>query len=134
MPGLDEEAIRGLLRTAQKHGLRQVRLKIGSSDFSAVLPRSAPKKRSPDAVAAVTVPTGPEEVDVTAPVVGYFDWRKEPVAVGQKVEKGQVIAEIVALGLANDVVSPVEGEVVEVFAEKGQAVEFGKPLLKVRPS
>lgn len=70
---------------------------------------------------------------LTAPVVGYLREVATPLAVGRKVDAGETVAEIVALGLANDVVSPASGEVVELLVEPGSPVEYGQVLAKVKP-
>jgi biotin carboxyl carrier protein len=70
---------------------------------------------------------------VTAPAVGYFRESATPLEAGAVVEAGQVVAEVVGLGLANDVTTPVDGEVVEVLVAAGDAVEFGQVLARVKP-
>ena len=64
--------------------------------------------------------------------MGYFHVGKSRIQVGDKIELGQVVGEIHALGIANDVTAAVAGEVVEIVASEGDAVEFGQALLKVK--
>jgi biotin carboxyl carrier protein len=44
------------------------------------------------------------------------------------VRSGDRIAVVDLLGIAQDVVAPADGVVVEVYAETGEAVEYGEEL------
>ena len=48
------------------------------------------------------------------------------------MDKGEIVASIAALGLNNDVESPVSGEIIEVLVKPDQAVEFGQALALVK--
>jgi acetyl-CoA carboxylase biotin carboxyl carrier protein len=129
MPGLDAEAIRHALRTARDHGFRRVSLKAGAGAFRATLDEPAEEEpRAPDYAAGNQVPL----VDISSPLVGYFRDLPEPVVAGTRIKVGQVVGQIVALGLANDVVAKASGEVVEVLVHTGEPVEYGQPLARVR--
>ena len=52
--------------------------------------------------------------------------------MGRTVKKGEVVAIVAALGIANEIESKVSGDVVEVLVDTNQAVEFGQLLAKVR--
>ena len=56
------------------------------------------------------------------------------VEVGDRVEAGDVLCVIEAMKLMNDIKAEFAGEVVEVLAENGQAVEYGQPLFTVLPA
>lgn len=51
--------------------------------------------------------------------------------VGERVEKGQIVAIIEAMKLMNEIESDFAGTVTEVFVENGQSVEYGQPLFAV---
>ena len=53
------------------------------------------------------------------------------VKVGERVEKGQIVAIIEAMKLMNEIESDFAGTVTEVFVENGQSVEYGQPLFAV---
>ena len=77
-----------------------------------------------------------KEKIVTAPLVGTFYAApaedEEPfVKVGERVEKGQIVAIIEAMKLMNEIESDFEGIVTEIFVENGQSVEYGQPLFAV---
>lgn len=81
----------------------------------------------------------PVPTPVDAPVVGTFYRASTPdaapfVEVGDRVEPGDVLCVIEAMKLMNDIQSEFAGEVVEVLAENGQAVEYGQPLFTILPA
>ncbi len=74
---------------------------------------------------------------VTSPLVGTFYAApaedSEPyVKVGDRVEKGQVLAIVEAMKLMNEIESEFSGEVVKILAENGKSVEYGQPLFVIR--
>jgi acetyl-CoA carboxylase biotin carboxyl carrier protein len=75
---------------------------------------------------------------VKSPIVGTFYSSPSPgaeafVSVGDSVESGQVLCIIEAMKLMNEIESDVAGEVVRVFVENGQPVEYGEPLFGIHP-
>ena len=83
-----------------------------------------------------------EDIDlaiVKSPIVGTFYRQSEPGAkpfaeVGQVVKKGQVLCIIEAMKLMNEINAECDGEVVKVYVENGQAVQYGERLFAIRPS
>ena len=83
-----------------------------------------------------------EDVDlaiVKSPIVGTFFRAAEPGAkpfadLGQMVRKGQVLCIIEAMKLMNEINAECDGEVVRVYVENGQAVQYGERLFAVKPS
>jgi acetyl-CoA carboxylase biotin carboxyl carrier protein len=74
---------------------------------------------------------------VEAPMVGTFYRQPEPGAdpfagKGQQVKKGQILCIIEAMKLMNEIESELSGEVVEVFVEDGQSVQYGDRLFAIR--
>ncbi len=75
---------------------------------------------------------------VKSPIVGTFYGSASPgadpfVTVGATVESGQVLCIIEAMKLMNEIESDVAGEVVRIFVENGQPVEYGEPLFGIHP-
>jgi acetyl-CoA carboxylase biotin carboxyl carrier protein len=56
------------------------------------------------------------------------------VKVGAYIETGQTLCIVEAMKLMNEIESDVSGEVIRIFAENGQPVEYGQPLFGIRPS
>ena len=81
---------------------------------------------------------GPEELHVIkSPIVGTFYSAASPgadpfVTVGGQVTSGQVLCIIEAMKLMNEIESDVSGEIVKIFAENGQPVEYGEALFGIR--
>jgi acetyl-CoA carboxylase biotin carboxyl carrier protein len=76
---------------------------------------------------------------VKSPIVGTFYGSPSPgsepfVKVGTYVESGQTLCIVEAMKLMNEIESETTGEVLRIFAENGQPVEYGQPLFGIRPS
>jgi acetyl-CoA carboxylase biotin carboxyl carrier protein len=80
---------------------------------------------------------GTELAIVKSPIVGTFYRAAEPgakplVSVGDAVGKGQVLCIIEAMKLMNEIDSEYDGEIVNVYVENGQAVQYGERLFAIR--
>jgi acetyl-CoA carboxylase biotin carboxyl carrier protein len=80
---------------------------------------------------------GTELAIVKSPIVGTFYRASEPgakpfVSVGESVNKGQVLCIIEAMKLMNEIDSEYDGEIVNVYVENGQAVQYGERLFAIR--
>jgi acetyl-CoA carboxylase biotin carboxyl carrier protein len=76
---------------------------------------------------------------VKSPIVGTFYGSRSPgaepfVKVGAFVETGQTLCIVEAMKLMNEIESDESGEIMRIFAENGQPVEYGQPLFGIRPS
>jgi len=98
------------------------------------------------AAAPAAVPLAEEEPDagyddcfiVTSPMVGTFyraaDPEAEPfVDIGSQVEEGHTVCIVEAMKLLNEIVAETGGEIVAVFVENSEPVEFGQRLFAIRP-
>ena len=135
MRELDAETIRHALETARENGFRVVKLQADETKFRAVLGKPARKAAAANLQALIEIaePTEADGIELlTAGLVGYFRETAEPFQVGRTIERGEVVASISALGLANDVASNVSGEILEVLVETGQPVAYGQVLAKVK--
>jgi acetyl-CoA carboxylase biotin carboxyl carrier protein len=84
----------------------------------------------------------PEEAEtglhiITSPIVGTFYRAANPesdpfVTVGDHVSKGKVLCIIEAMKLMNEIESDIDGEIVKIFPQNGQPVEYGEQLFAVR--
>jgi biotin carboxyl carrier protein len=126
------EIVRHALEVARERGFGYVRVKGHDMSFEAeASPVAAPG--CPAVAVVEPADPGPATVEVCAPAVGYFRERGEPLMPGREVEAGEVLGEIVALGIANDVAAPASGVVEAVLVGAGDAVDFGRPLAVVAP-
>jgi acetyl-CoA carboxylase biotin carboxyl carrier protein len=76
---------------------------------------------------------------VKSPIVGTYYGAPSPgaepfVKVGGFVETGQTLCIVEAMKLMNEIESDTSGEVLRIFVENGQPVEYGQPLFGIRPS
>ena len=159
MMNLDD--IRQILELVREHELAEfelerdglkIRIKKGPSGQYVVHP-AAPVAvpaavAAPSAAPAQPVPPGAvpasegdaEEVNlavVKSPIVGTFYRAPEPgaapfVDVGGAVRKDQVLCIIEAMKLMNEIESEYAGEVVKVYVENGQPVQYGERLFAIK--
>ena len=85
-----------------------------------------------------TAPSQPGLLEVPAPLLGIFYRAPKPgeppfIEVGTRVDPDTVIGIIEVMKLMNSVRAGVKGEVAEILAENGAAVEYGEILIRVRP-
>jgi acetyl-CoA carboxylase biotin carboxyl carrier protein len=102
-------------------------------------PAVAPSEAEAPPAAAPEPGLPPGTHILNSPIVGTFYRAPSPeappfVEVGSRVTKGQVLCIIEAMKLMNEIESDVAGEVLQVFPQNAQAVEFGEPLYAIRPS
>jgi acetyl-CoA carboxylase biotin carboxyl carrier protein len=94
----------------------------------------------PPAPAVAAVEGSDTEIElavVKSPIVGTFYRSPEPgagafVEIGTMVKKGQVLCIIEAMKLMNEIDSEYDGEVVNVYVENGQPVQYGERLFAIR--
>ncbi len=158
---MDLDQLKQILDLVREHELSEfeveqdgLRLKIRKDASGAFVPvhaapvhaaHAAPPvshlPQAPVAAAPAAVPAA-AEVDielavVKSPIVGTFYRAAEPAAppfaeVGTVVKKGQVLCIIEAMKLMNEIDSEYEGEVVNVYVENGQPVQYGERLFAIR--
>jgi acetyl-CoA carboxylase biotin carboxyl carrier protein len=76
---------------------------------------------------------------VKSPIVGTYYGSPSPgaepfVKIGGYVETGQTLCIVEAMKLMNEIESDISGEVLRIFVENGQPVEYGQPLFGIHPS
>jgi acetyl-CoA carboxylase biotin carboxyl carrier protein len=99
----------------------------------------APAGRAAEAAPEAETRGGDDLFLVKSPIVGTFYGSPSPgaepfVKVGSFVEAGQTLCIVEAMKLMNEIESETTGEVLRIFAENGQPVEYGQPLFGIRPS
>ena len=156
------QQIEELLQKMTEHGLEEfeysrgdlkIRLKKPSANYTAaarsvsvpeiivpgvpVAPRVA--ETAPESPAASEARSTDGLHLVKSPIVGTFYGSPSPgaepfVKVGAYVEAGETLCIVEAMKLMNEIESDESGELVRIFAENGQPVEYGQPLFGIRPS
>ena len=74
---------------------------------------------------------------IPSPIVGTFYRSASPTAdpfvkIGSNVEPDTVVCIIEAMKLMNEIQAEAAGEVVKIYVENGQPVEYGQPLFGIR--
>jgi acetyl-CoA carboxylase biotin carboxyl carrier protein len=92
---------------------------------------------TPAAAAPATAPL-PGLSQIVSPMVGTFYRSPSPdsppyIDAGQEVNEETVVCIIEAMKVMNEIKAEVSGIIVEVLAQNGKPVDFGKPLFSVRP-
>jgi acetyl-CoA carboxylase biotin carboxyl carrier protein len=158
---MDLDTLKQILNLVREHELSELeveqdglRLKI-RKDSAAVFPAPPPQMpaRAGDgalpvsSAAALAAPPSPSSLESTdadielavvkSPIVGTFYRSPEPgaapfVDVGDSVKKGQVLCIIEAMKLMNEIDSEYDGEIVNVYVESGQPVQYGERLFAIR--
>ncbi len=162
LPGVDLSQVERLLAFMVEHGLEEFEYSRGdlhirlrkpvANPGPAARPQSVPEivvaGAGPVSIPAETAPRPETAVEairaddlhiIKSPIVGTFYSAPSPgaepfVKVGDHVETGQVLCIIEAMKLMNEIESDVSGEVMRIFVENGQPVEYGEPLFAIRPS
>jgi acetyl-CoA carboxylase biotin carboxyl carrier protein len=75
----------------------------------------------------------PREITVTSAAVGVFRAAKPALVAGDEVKRKQLVATVEALKIPNEIYSPAHATVVEVLVADGQGVEWGQPLMILKP-
>ncbi len=72
-----------------------------------------------------------EGTEVKAPLLGIFYEKLTDNAtfkIGDSVKKGDVLCNIEAMKMLNEVLSPTDGVIKKIFAKDGDMVEYNQPL------
>ena len=152
------QQIEQLLRFMGEHNLEEfeysrgdlcIRLRKPSAGVPYGVPRSfgAPEiivanPLAPAPAGSQAAPEGRSSEDlhlVKSPIVGTFYGSPSPgseafVKIGAFVEAGQALCIVEAMKLMNEIEADESGEVVRIFVENGQPVEYGQALFGIRPS
>ncbi len=113
--------------------------------YTSVMPAAAPTV-APTPPVSTPAPAAPDSaVESTeglfvmkSPIVGTFYAAPAPnappfVKVGDNVRVGQVLCIIEAMKLMNELEAEVAGDIVRVYVESGQPVEYGQTLFAIEP-
>jgi acetyl-CoA carboxylase biotin carboxyl carrier protein len=155
------EQIEQLLRFMSEHNLEEfeysrgdlrIRLRKPSASVLVAAPRTmavpeiivpslleTPQAATAAATAASEARSSEDLHLIKSPIVGTYYGSPSPgaeafVKVGAHVETGQTLCIVEAMKLMNEIESDASGEVIRIFVENGQPVEYGQPLFGIRPS
>ncbi len=103
-------------------------------------PAVAPAASAPVHPGAQAETAASEDQDlhiIPSPIVGTFYRAPSPnadpfVKIGSNVEPESVVCIIEAMKLMNEIQAEASGEVVKIYVENGQPVEYGQPLFGIK--
>ncbi len=145
---MDFDEINQILALMREHDLVEfelerddlhVRLRKAETPAPSLLPAAPavvpPASAAPEPASGGTAESGPTIVE--APILGTFYRASGPdaspfVEVGDVVKPGDVLCIIEAMKLMNDIKSEYAGEVVDIFIENGQPVQYGERMFAIR--
>lgn len=96
-----------------------------------------PETPHPGAKADAEAAADEDLYKIPSPIVGTFYRSPAPdkdpyIQIGSKVAPESVVCIIEAMKLMNEIQAEVSGEVVKIYVENGQPVEYGQPLFGIR--
>ena len=154
-PSFNMDELRELAELVNEHGFtdfefenENIRVRLSKTPAASFAPQpvayAAPavQAAAPPTAAASAAESAPAEpveelFNITSPIVGTF-YRspgpdKEPyVKEGSQVTPASIVCIVEAMKLMNEIEAEVTGEVVKIFVENGQPVEYGQPLFGIR--
>ena len=152
-PSLNMDEIEALAALVDAHGLtdfefenENIRVRL-SKMTAAPIYQPAPAAAGIAPGSASSAPAAPAAADtidedaglhkITSPIVGTFYRSPGPdkdayVSEGSKVSPETTVCIVEAMKLMNEIQAEVSGEVVRIYVENGQPVEYGQPLFGIR--
>ena len=147
---MDYNEIKELIHTIDSSSLREFELTIGQIKIRmsknngpmaplphlADLDEEAPKREIVEKIASEPVECTAEGTIVESPLVGTFYSARGPefppfVEKGSAVKKGDVLCVVEAMKIMNEIVSPCDGKIEEIFAANEDLVEYHQPLFRI---
>jgi acetyl-CoA carboxylase biotin carboxyl carrier protein len=150
-PSLNLDEIRELAELVNEYGFtdfkfenEKIKVRLSKQVTAAVVQQEAIPAAPAIAVPATATaqPEPPAVVEeelhtITSPIVGTYYSAPGPdkdlyVNVGSKVTPETVVCIVEAMKLMNEIQAETSGEVVKIYVENGQPVEYGQPLFGIR--
>jgi len=153
-PSLNMDELRDLANLVIEHGFtdfefenENIRVRLSKTVQVAAAPAAAvsapPAATSVAPAATPAVATEPAAdpdaglYKITSPIVGTFYRSPGPdkesyVIEGSNVSPDTTVCIVEAMKLMNEIQAEVSGEVVKIYVENGQPVEYGQPLFGIK--
>lgn len=155
-PSFNMSELRELAELVNEHGFtdfefenENIRVRLSKAAPASAV-QAAPAYAAPSAVTPTMAPTpAAAEAEVpaadadaglfkiTSPIVGTYYSAPGPdkdpyVKVGSKVSPESVVCIVEAMKLMNEIQAEASGEIVKIYVENGQPVEYGQPLFGIK--
>jgi len=135
---LENEGFRVRLRRESGSGVAYVAEPAPPAHAPAPTPAPAPGGPAHPGTQATTAASQDQDLHIIpSPIVGTFYRSASPTAepfvkIGSNVEPESVVCIIEAMKLMNEIQAEATGEVVKIYVENGQPVEYGQPLFGIK--
>ena len=137
---IDKDLIKQLSESLNEFHLTELEYSDGKTTIKVGKGSKAITTTSPTTESSIKTQVQKEDTSsniVRSPMVGTAYLSPEPgakpfVSVGNKVKKGDTILIIEAMKTMNHIQSTVDGEVIEILINDGEAVEFEQALAKIK--
>jgi acetyl-CoA carboxylase biotin carboxyl carrier protein len=137
---IDKDLIKQLSESLNEFHLTELEYSDGKTTIKVGKGSKAITTTSPTTESSTKTQAQKEDTSsniVRSPMVGTAYLSPEPgakpfVSVGNKVKKGDTILIIEAMKTMNHIQSTVDGEVIEILINDGEAVEFEQALAKIK--
>ena len=137
---IDKDLIKQLSESLNEFHLTELEYSDGKTTIKVGKGSKAITTTSPTTESSIKTQAQKEDTSsniIRSPMVGTAYLSPEPgakpfVSVGNKVKKGDTILIIEAMKTMNHIQSTVDGEVIEILINDGEAVEFDQALAKIK--
>jgi len=137
---IDKDLIKQLSESLNEFHLTELEYSDGKTTIKVGKGSKAITTTSPTTESSIKTQVQKEDTSsniIRSPMVGTAYLSPEPgakpfVSVGNKVKKGDTILIIEAMKTMNHIQSTVDGEVIEILINDGEAVEFEQALAKIK--
>ena len=137
---IDKDLIKQLSESLNEFHLTELEYSDGKTTIKVGKGSKAITTTSPTSESSIKTQAQKEDTSsniIRSPMVGTAYLSPEPgakpfVSVGNKVKKGDTILIIEAMKTMNHIQSTVDGEVIEILINDGEAVEFEQALAKIK--
>ncbi len=136
------ERLEQLISIAEQADLASIRVREGEMEIEIARAttvqqvQAAPAATGPPAQSLITESESGDDI-IRSPMPARFYRSPAPdeppfIEVGDAVSAGDPIATLEVMKTYNDVEAPFDCEILEIFIEDGDAVEYNQPLFRVR--
>lgn len=144
---MEMENIIKLIQTVSESALTAFKYEEGDTSLTLEINRNVVYQNAPEGVLApqviletksATDASVSKNLIITSPMVGTFYAAKSEgsdpfISVGDTVKKGQIIGIVEAMKLMNEIESEYDGVVESILIKNKDMVEYGQPLVSIKP-
>lgn len=147
-PSFNMDELQSLAALVNEHGFtdfefenENIRVRLSKATAAPVY-QTAPAAAPAATPAAAAEAPAPVDEDaglhkITSPIVGTFYRSPGPdkasyVSEGSSVSPDTTVCIVEAMKLMNEIQAEISGEIVKIYVENGQPVEYGQPLFGVK--